>query len=235
MSGQSADAPEEGDARSAEDGRGDRRRSRSADISALLLDAAVSILASDGPDALTVRAVSSRAGVAPAGVYSRFAGKEGLLDAVLNDSFGLLHETLLAASGPDSLSRLEAACEAYRSYALEHPQRYHLMFDPRRTSAMSSEVMASAARAFGELVTRVADAMEAGTFRAGTPVEVAQQVWSGIHGAVSIELGGLGFTPDPAGTYRALVAMLLRGLQPAGSRSPGAQHTSLGRLPNGLT
>ena len=44
------------------------------------------------------------------------------------------------------------------------------------------------------------------------PREVAQQIWSALHGAVALELKDLVLTPDAETTYRATVDMVLRGL-----------------------
>jgi hypothetical protein len=60
----------------------------------------------------------------------------------------------------------------------------------------------------------VALAAAAGRIVAPEPVEVAQRVWSNVHGAVALELKGLIQTPDPAATYRDGVDTMLRGLAP---------------------
>jgi AcrR family transcriptional regulator len=189
-----------------------RHRSRSTDISSHLLDAALSILASDGVDAITVRNVAAHAGVAPAGVYSRYDGKPGLLDALLSQGFDALHDALVATSGPNARARLVNATSAYRTFALKHPEHYQLMFDHKRAVAMSSESFARAEQAFGELVSRVKDAQDAKVLTRGSATEIAQQIWSGLHGAVSFELNGIGFAKDPAKTYTHVVQTMLRGL-----------------------
>jgi AcrR family transcriptional regulator len=47
------------------------------------VSAAEAVLVKDGPGGLTVRAVAAEAGIAPMGVYNRFGGKDGLVDALL--------------------------------------------------------------------------------------------------------------------------------------------------------
>ncbi len=42
--------------------------------------------------------------------------------------------------------------------------------------------------------------------------EVAQQIWSAIHGSVSLEIAGVHFAQDRATNYSAMLAALLRGL-----------------------
>jgi hypothetical protein len=54
----------------------------------------------------------------------------------------------------------------------------------------------------------------AGVIAAPDPLEVAQQIWSAVHGAVALELKGLMQTPDPQYTYQATIATLIRGLAP---------------------
>jgi Tetracyclin repressor-like, C-terminal domain len=44
------------------------------------------------------------------------------------------------------------------------------------------------------------------------PRAAAQQIWSAVHGAVTLELKGLLQVPDPETAFRALVSTLLRGL-----------------------
>ena len=189
-----------------------RQRSRSTDISAHLLDAAREILASEGLEAITVRNVAARAGVAPAGVYSRFEGMPGLLDALLRQGFEALHRSLAAASGPNARARLVAACDSYRTFALDNAEHYQLMFDHKRALEMSPETYATAEAAFTELVTRVRDAQGAGVLAAGAAVDVAQQMWSALHGAVSLELNGIGFAKDAEKVYRDVVRAMVKGL-----------------------
>ena len=68
--------------------------------------------------------------------------------------------------------------------------------------------------AFHALVRIVEVSAVAGVIAAPDPVEVAQQIWSAIHGAVALELKGLIQTEDPAATYQASLETLFRGLAP---------------------
>jgi hypothetical protein len=76
----------------------------------------------------------------------------------------------------------------------------------------SPEVAEHATAAFGELVRNVELTAAAGAVHAPDPRETAQQIWSTVHGAVTLELQGLVLTPDPEATYRATLDTLLRGL-----------------------
>ena len=76
------------------------------------------------------------------------------------------------------------------------------------------EVAEHAEAAFNALVRIVEVSAAAGVIAAPDPVEVAQQIWSTVHGAVALELKGLIQTADPAATYRASIDTLFRGLAP---------------------
>jgi hypothetical protein len=78
----------------------------------------------------------------------------------------------------------------------------------------NEEVDEHASAAFNALVRSVEMAAAAGVLAAPEPTEAAQQIWSGVHGAVALELKGIILTPDPQVTYRALLATLIRGLAP---------------------
>lgn len=189
-----------------------RTRTPSADVTDSLLDAALVLIEEGGSHAITVRAVATRAGVAPMGVYSRFGSKDGLLEALFVQGFDGLHAAITEASGADALARLRSGCVAYRSFALAHPHLYELMFRQMLELELTAESLERAERTFSELVGRVGDAMEAGLLAKGDEVDVAQQIWNSMHGAVGLELAGVTFSSDPEGTFGSMLDALLRGL-----------------------
>jgi AcrR family transcriptional regulator len=190
-----------------------RSRTPSADVERELVSAAEAVLVRDGPGGVTVRAVAAEAGIAPMGVYNRLGGKEGLVDALLIRGFDRLRATVEAGNEPDMLERLRACALRYREFALANRHFYAIMFEdaiPREH--YSAEVAEHAKASFGALVRKVDDAAAAGRIEANDPVDVAQRVWSAVHGAVALELKGLVQTPDAEATYRAAVETMLRGL-----------------------
>ncbi len=187
-----------------------RQRTPSTDVSAALLSAAEAVLERDGLAGLTIRAVVSEAGVAPMGVYSRYGGKPGLIDALLSRGFVQLKESIEGASGT-GLVRLRSAGLAYRTFALSHQHLYALMFNHPEALARSEETLANAVRSFDALVQIVSDAMARGELAQTEPVEVAQAIWSAVHGAVSLELVGIGFTSDRVRTYASMMDAIIDG------------------------
>ena len=194
---------------------GRRSRTPSADVERELVSAAEAVLVRDGPGGVTVRAVAAQAGIAPMGVYNRLGGKDGLVDALLIIGFDRLRASVEAGREPDMLERLRACGMRYREFALANRHFYAIMFEdaiPREHPSDEDEVGEHAVAAFGALVRNVEAAAAAGRIEAADPREVAQQIWSAVHGAVALELKGLVLTPDPEATYRATVDTMLRGL-----------------------
>jgi AcrR family transcriptional regulator len=190
-----------------------RTRTPSADVEQALIDAAESVLSREGRSGLTVRAVATEAGVAPMGVYNRFGGKDGLVEAVLIRAFDGLRVAVAGLGEQDPIQRLVESGRRYRAFALSHPQQYAVMFGNASPGDVLPEcVKDRAASAFGELIGHVSYAMAAGAIPAGDAFEVAQQIWSSVHGAVALELNGLVKTPDPAATYEQLLQLLVAGV-----------------------
>ena len=189
-----------------------RMRTPSADVTDSLVDAALELIEESGSHAITVRAVATRAGVAPMGVYSRFGNKDGLLEALFVQGFDGLHAAITEASGADAITRLRKGCAAYRAFALAHPHLYELMFRQMLELELSSESLERAEQTFAELVGRVADAMTAGLLADGDQVDVAQQLWNAMHGAVSLELAGVTFSAQPERTFVSMLDAMLSGL-----------------------
>jgi AcrR family transcriptional regulator len=197
---------------------GRRSRTPSADVERELIAAAEAVLVRDGPGGVTVRAVAAEAAIAPMGVYNRLGGKEGLVDALLIIGFDRLRAAVEAGDEPDQLERLRACGMRYREFALTNRHFYAIMFeDAIPHDRNSPEVGAHAAAAFGALVRNVEAAAATGRIFAADAREVAQQIWSAVHGAVALELKDLVLTPDPAATYQAAVDTMLRGLADPGA------------------
>lgn len=194
---------------------GRRSRTPSAEVERELVAAAEAVLVRDGPGAVTVRAVAAEAGIAPMSVYNRFGGKDGLVEALLIIGFDRLRAAIESGTEPDILTRLRASGLRYREFALANSHFYAIMFEnaiPHELGSAAVEEHAKAA--FAALVRLMELAAAANVIAAPDSTEAAQQLWSAVHGAVALELKGLVQTPDPAATYEAFLATLLRGFAP---------------------
>ena len=215
---------EYGDAEMAEPTRAAPLRSaaRSDETRAALLAAAHDLLATEGPAALTVRRIAAAAGVSTMNVYSRFGGKDGVLDELFIDGFRRMTDEMVdTPTTDDPIADLRSCGEAYRAFARRNPTYYSLMFDRTVPDFVPSERAVEAALgSHARVVARVERAMAEGAIERGDPFEVASALWACDHGLASLEAR----TPSTeahlfdwdAIARRALDAML-RGLAPSGA------------------
>jgi AcrR family transcriptional regulator len=154
-----------------------------------LLDAAHDLLASEGPGSLTVRRIAGAAGMSTMNVYSRFGGKDGVLDELFTDGFRRLGEAM--SEDPDSddpVADLHECSRTYRRFARENPTYYSLMFDRVVPDFRPSEAaQAVALGTLQRLQRRVERAIEAGAIRDGDSFSIASALWACEHGLVSLE------------------------------------------------
>jgi AcrR family transcriptional regulator len=181
-----------------------------------LLDAAVEILESEGPNALSVRRIAAQAGVAPMGVYNHFSSKFGIIDALFILGFDRLSLAMSSLNEiDDPLVALAEAGRRYRHLALAHPMTYELMFLGAVAGYEPSEqALEVAARAFDGLVSVIQRGFDRGVLTGSSPTTVAQLIWATVHGWMSLELGGIGVVEDPSAGFSELCASIARGLHP---------------------
>jgi AcrR family transcriptional regulator len=190
-----------------------------------VLDAATMLLQTHGPTALSIRRIAATAGVAPMTVYNRFGSKQGVLDFLFIAGFESLNKALAFESSGNVEDDLVISGRRYRAFALENPTRYMLMFLKAVPDyAPSIDASATATQSFMRLVEMVRLHQRIGHFVQTDPkgthpgnqavhdIELAQRIWSSMHGAISLELMGIGFVDDQARLVDGLSRTLARGL-----------------------
>ena len=156
----------------------------------MLLRAAETILAAEGPNALTVRHMAATAGVSTMNVYSRFGGKDVVVEHLYVEGFTRLAAAVEHAGRTDDpLADLRRAGTAYRRFALDHPTYYSIMFERAVPDFEPSESAAGVASAtLAQLGALLERAMEAGVITRHDTMHAAAAVWATCHGLVSLEL-----------------------------------------------
>ena len=104
------------------------------DLRRALIDAAQRLLESEGPTALSLRAVAREAGVSPAAPYHHFKDKSDLLEAVAHEGWDLLNDqmTQARASQTSVRDKLTSLGVAYVRFARDNPALYRVMYDCSR-------------------------------------------------------------------------------------------------------
>ena len=195
---------------------------RSSDeTSEALIAAAHRLLADTGPDALTVRRIATAAGMSTMNVYSRFGGKDGVIDALYADGYRrLLAEVDAIPTGDDVPDDLLKIASTYRSWALANPRYYAIMFRSAVPGFTPSTESIEGARAgLAKLVERVATGQERGDITAAAGYEaseIAVWLWATCHGMISLELDGVGSEGvDWSAVYTNGTRIAVRGLHPS--------------------
>ncbi|WP_062462715.1 TetR/AcrR family transcriptional regulator [Demequina soli] len=183
------------------------------DLRTRLLESALSIVATQGANGLTVRAVAKAAGCSTMGVYTHFNGKSGLIDAVVEQGFDALDQELaaawtLAGGGRDGLV---AVAEAYRAWAMGQATQFQTMFMPGIAGYEPSD--ATRERTWDTFYAhraRVAAALDSADADPAVWNESAMRMWSCVHGHVTIELMRRAYaTPETADFERLDLAVPL--------------------------
>jgi AcrR family transcriptional regulator len=177
-------------------------------------------IAADGAPALSLRAIARQLGITAPAIYNYFASRDELVTALVIEAFDSLGDSLVRAAQARSngpVDQLQAVGQAYRRWALSHPQRYHLIFGPPLPgySMPRQRVLPSSSRAISVLVRIVEGSRSLGILdSAGIPkssigdgayfdllrsfglegdqlsLTAAVLIWSTLHGLISLELSG---------------------------------------------
>lgn len=142
-----------------------------------------------------MREIAKNIGYSPTTLYHHFADKESLLQAVCDEDFLKLADSMREIMKiPDLVWRIRALAQGYAMFALQNPSHYRLMFMTPRTPCNPDTTLIQRGNteqdAYAQLKQVVKDAFEAELFRKElTDFElIAQTLWAGIHGVCSLEI-----------------------------------------------
>jgi AcrR family transcriptional regulator len=169
------------------------------DLRSTLIDAAIKMLAEEGPSAVQVRSIAKAAGVSTMAVYSTFGGMPDLLRAVADQGF----RTLAAAFDEtpktgDPVTDIFRQALIYREVARQNPHLYDLMFGLSTRGSYraiehepnSNQHSAAYLLAYDRLVNAAGLLVKAKRVRKDDPAVIAAQLWSFVHGFIILELTG---------------------------------------------
>ncbi|MCT9871548.1 TetR-like C-terminal domain-containing protein [Paenarthrobacter aurescens] len=177
-----------------------------------LLAVTAELVDREGPARVTLRDVAAAAETSTTAIYSLFGGKSQLLTAAVDDGFRTFGESQREAS-KDGLLGLG---RAYRTWALEHPALYRLMFGGALAAYVDcSPTPEVASDSMLPLVEAVTAAQSAGALRHDDPTVVAMAIWGQVHGLVSLELAQMNDpATDWASIYEAALESVARAWAP---------------------
>ncbi|OKK11215.1 TetR family transcriptional regulator [Streptomyces sp. CB02488] len=174
------------------------------DLRRAVLTAALDVIRTEGPGALSLRDLARRAGVSHAAPAHHFKDRTGLLTAIATEGYELFADAL--ADAPD----LRERGVRYVRFATGHPAHFQVMFRPELFRAEDPDLVAAKDRASAELRTGVSGLP---TARRGEDAGLAgMAAWSLAHGFATLllsgNLGGAVGERDPEEVFRALAALM---------------------------
>jgi AcrR family transcriptional regulator len=198
--------------------------------------AALRQLEQSGPAGLSVSAIGKELGVSGPALYRYFSSRDDLLTELVIEAYDDLAGALCAATTQDALeprARFEALVRAYRSWALDQPHRYRLLFGPPLPGydAHAQRLVHAAQAAMNLLLNALRDLGDGDAQPPPSPPLATQLVawvqahdpglepatalravfiWSWLHGFVSLEIAGnfASMGIDPGEIFRIQLAAL---------------------------
>ena len=159
-----------------------------------ILEAAREMFVEHGYEATTMRAIADRIEYTPTAIYHHFQNKQALLTELATSDFQALAAAFRQIGRmEDPVERLGRIGEAYVEFALEHPMQYQLMFmtrHPVETVKIRNAKQDPSEGAYAFLRSACAEAVASGRLRDDItdPEELAQMLWSSLHGLLALRI-----------------------------------------------
>ncbi|MEV4043604.1 AcrR family transcriptional regulator [Streptomyces sp. SAI-195] len=164
-----------------------------------VLNAALDVIAAEGPASLSLRDLARRAGVSHAAPAHHFKDRAGLLTAIATEGHSLLSAALAEA---DDLRDLGVR---YVRFAAAHPAHFQIMFRPDLLRPDDSELLAARERTRSMLRTAVEGYDD-------DPALGFMAAWSMAHGFATLllshSLDGLLDGRNPEAAFGALAGVM---------------------------
>jgi AcrR family transcriptional regulator len=205
-----------------------------------LIDIAARLIYEAGPAALSTRRLAAEVGTSTMAVYTYFGSMSALVREIVHEGFARLQRLFdLVEPTDDAVADLALLGRAYRHNAVTNPDVFSVMFGG---SSLSGFSLTEEDRQYGRYtLTAVIDCadrcVQTGRFREEDPALIAHQMWLGVHGTGTLELGA--YLIDPYDADRCFEAQLISLMVGAGddlgraAESVAASKARFGTLPLG--
>lgn len=168
-------------------GRGSERREE-------ILDAALRLFSERGVVSVSTRDIAGMVGISQPALYAHFRNRDDLLAELCERAFRELEQRMEALPEDAMTDRaaLLRVCRVYIDFGLERPEAYRVAFmlEKRRSPAeeLDPRFLAAGLTTFEAFQKRLARLVSLGLTRPGDARLLAQSLWAGLHGLVSLFL-----------------------------------------------
>lgn len=172
-----------------------------------ILEAALKLLETGGPDALSMRPLADTLGVRPSSLYRYYPERNALLGALETHATRELHRTICQAARGSPAEAFVAAAHSYLNYARAHPHLYALLVRPRAPYVAE---LGPGKDLWEEVLSIVGGVT-------GNPDDTAGAVafWAYLHGFALLEQSGQFGESGPRGGFERGLGALLGGFKVA--------------------
>lgn len=198
-----------------------RRNTNLSDLKELIKESAWKQISEIGAPTLSLRAIARELQITAPAIYNYFPRRDDLVTALVIETYTSFGDSQLDArdqvSSSDPAGRLKAIGRAYRTWAIQNPQRYQLIFGTPIPgySAPAELTMPSAVRSLSAIVSVLQQLKQGNKLRMDdfpgiTPgfepafevwkkigsdidinsISIGILFWTQVHGLVSLEIAG---------------------------------------------
>ena len=164
-----------------------QRKARATRLS--ILEAAETLLAEGGRDAVTLEAVATRADVAVQTLYNRVGGLSALLIAVaeraLEENRQYMNAAYEAPGGVEE--RLHAVAAAYANFAKERPHQFRIMVEPPNEPEALTRIESLIREQNAKLSALIRQGVDEAVIDGGFEPDLTSTIlWSMMNGVLSL-------------------------------------------------
>jgi AcrR family transcriptional regulator len=185
-----------------------------------ILDAAQSLFAQKGVNAVSTRQIAEIAGISQPALYAYFATKDDIAAELCVRAFAILGQRMDAARADytPTAADFERCLRVYIDFGLDHPDAYRVAFmleksvDGSFLEKTGGKPMEAGKAVFHVFVEMVGEMHAAGQLAGDDVMAATQSLWAGLHGLVSLLIARPEFPwIEREALIAAHVAMLRRG------------------------
>ncbi len=148
------------------------------------------MIAEQGMESVTLRALSERIGVSRTAPYRHFTDKAALLAAVAEEGFKRLYKRMqmvLQEFEVDTIGRFQKMGVAYIQFAVENPTHYRLMLSCEAEGQdIYPDLAVAGQKVFDLLVETIQQGQKNGRIKSGEPLDLAIIAWAMVHGLAAL-------------------------------------------------
>ncbi|GGE30656.1 TetR/AcrR family transcriptional regulator [Sphingobacterium cellulitidis] len=164
------------------------------DLRTVILEAAKKLFVQEGYEATSIRKIAKEIGFSPTTIYLYYKDKSDIVYALHQVGFNMLKDQFVPLmTVEDPFERLKALGRIYMKFAFSHPEYYQVMFMMREPLSFLNGQLGDNSWVEGELVIEllkhtIVECQSLGYFKGMDPVFITIQLWSSVHGLVSLHI-----------------------------------------------